>query len=491
MDLYNPLNSLFGEYSSIVERVKSVAESIDSGAVDYFFDAARANGYKGMCDVPEIFNLDRALKAVDSEFWQKAMELTDVLEYMPGEKRNDWNDQIRNHKTPPFEVETVYATLRELFVSRERFLAERVDGIFKNLSHSHVTNIPQGFGKRFIMGYTLEYTSFAHRMAEYIHDLRTVIAKFMGRDHDKSIMTWSDLNRIQRDGQWYKFDGGAWKIRLYKCGTAHMEVHPEMAYRLNQVLAYMHPHAIPNEFRTPPKKKIKEFELQYDLLGFDVVHQLRELRIENDGLRASAWNLSSKGKDVLLYLGGVNVKGNNFEFDYDVQPVIKEVCRSGMIPEQKSHQYYPTPEHIARRVVEWADIKPGEQVLEPSAGQGAIADQITKEALIYCMDISKLHCDVLRAKGYERVQCKDFLTYQTSIASFDAIVLNPPFADGRAESHVKHAAGMLKEGGVLVAVLPASYKNKTIVEGMKHEYSELLHNEFQGCSVNVVLLRLS
>ena len=70
-------------------------------------------------------------------------------------------------------------------------------------------------------------------------------------------------------------------------------------------------------------------------------------------------------------------------------------------------------------------------------------------------------------------------------------MLNPPFADKRAEMHVRHAAGLLREGGVLVAVLPASYKNKTIVEGMAHEYSEVLHNEFQGCSVNVVILRLS
>lgn len=490
LDLYNPLNSLFGEYSSIVDRVKSVAESIDSSAVNYFFQAAAANDYKGSCNVCEIFNADRALKAVDAEFWQKAMKLTDVLEYMPADKRNDWHHQIRKHKTPAFEIDTVYATLRELLVSRERFLAERVDGIFRNLSHSHVTNIPQGFGKRFIMGYTLEYTSFAHRMAEYIHDLRTVISKFMGREHANSSHTWADLNKLPRDGQWYSFDGGAWKIRLYKVGTAHMEVHPEMAYRLNQVLAYMHPNAIPNEFRTPPKKKSKEFELSYDLLGFDVVGQLRDLRWAKGGFEVLSFNLSCTAQAVLEYIGGANVKTGQWEFDYDVRSVITEICRSGMLPEQKSFQYYPTPEHIAQRVVEWADIKQGEQVLEPSAGQGAIADQIRKDALIYCMDISQLHCDVLKAKGYERVQCKDFLSYSPSV-QWDKCVMNPPFADKRAEMHVQHAAGLLRESGVLVAVLPASYKNKTIVEGWNHEYSEVLHNEFQGCSVNVVILRLS
>jgi len=490
IDIRRPIDVLFGERVLLVGRVNAVAAGLDSAAAKYFFQAAAANDYKGSCNVGEIFQADRAIKAVDAELWQRAMKLTDVLEYMPADKRNDWHEQIRKHKTPPFEIDTVYATLKDLLVSRERFLAERVDGIFRNLSHSHVTNIPQGFGKRFIMGYTLEYTSFAHRMAEYIHDLRTVIAKFMGREHANSSHTWADLNKLPRDGQWYSFDGGAWKIRLYKIGTAHMEVHPEMAYRLNQVLAYMHPNAIPNEFRTPPKKRAKEFELQYDLLGFDIVHQLRELRIQDGGMSAWGSELSSKTQTTLEYIGGVNSKGGNWEFDYNVKPVITEICRSGMLPEQKSHQYYPTPEHIALRVVEWADIKPGERVLEPSAGQGAIADQIRNDALIYCMDISKLHCDVLKAKGYERVQCADFLKYYPSV-KWDKCVLNPPFADKRAEMHVQHAAGSLREGGVLVAVLPASYKNKTIVDGMNHEYSEVLHNEFQGCSVNVVILRLS
>jgi len=490
LDLYNPLNSLFSEYSSIISRVESVAESIDSAATDYFFRAAAANDYKGSCNVGEIFKAESAKKAVDAEFWQRAMKLTDVLEYMPAAKRNDWHEQIRKHKTPKFEIDTVYATLKDLLVSRERFLAERVDGIFTNLSHSHVTNIPQGFGKRFIIGYTLDYGSFSHDRCQYIHDMRTVIANFMGRGHASSSNTWSDLNRLPRDGQWYSFDGGAWKIRLYKIGTAHMEVHQEMAYRLNQVLAYLHPNAIPNEFRTPPKKKSKEFELQYDLLGFDVVNQLRELRIEESGMRSWGSELSTRTKTTLEYIGGVNSKGGYWEFEYNVKPVISEICRQGMLPEQKSHQYYPTPDHIAMRVVEWAVIQPGDQVLEPSAGQGAIADQITKEALIYCIDISELHCDVLRAKGYERVMCKDFISYNPSV-KWDKCVMNPPFSDKRAETHVIHAAGLIKKGGLLVAVLPASYKNKTIVDGMKHEYSEVLHNEFQGCSVNVVILRLS
>lgn len=493
VSLYTPLNALFSEYGNVVNRVKSVVESIDSNAVDYFFKAAAVNNYRGSCNVGEIFKQDQAIKAVDAEFWQKAMKLTDVLEYMPADKRNQWHEQIRSHKTPEFTVDTVHATLKELLVSRERFMAERVDGIFRALSHSHVTNIPQGFGKRFIMGYTREYGSFSRRMSEYIHDLRTVIAKFMGRKDIDSAYTWQDLSKLPRDGQWYSFDGGAWKIRLYKIGTAHMEVHPEMAYRLNQVLAYMHPHAIPNEFRTPPKAKKKEFELNYNLLDFNTLHVLStDFRInEKDGTWSLVkFGLSDSVKNVLEYIGGVNNGKGCWSFDYDVKPVIGEICRSGMIPEQKSHQYYPTPEHIARRMVEWLEINDGIDIcLEPSAGQGGIADYLPK-GFTTCVEISKLHCEVLNAKGNNFVHNMDFLDFSVK-TKFNKIAMNPPFADKRAEAHVKHAVEMLDMDGALVAVLPSSYKNKVVVEGMKHEYSEVLHNEFHGCSVNVVLLRLS
>lgn len=37
-------------------------------------------------------------------------------------------------------------------------------------------------------------------------------------------------------------------------GTAHLDVHPEMAYRLNSILAYLHPAAIPESFRKRPKR---------------------------------------------------------------------------------------------------------------------------------------------------------------------------------------------------------------------------------------------
>lgn len=493
LDLYSPLQSLYAQYRSEKDAVIKVSETLDSHAVNYFFEAAYANNYRISVNATDIFKLEPAIKAVDAKYWQSAMMLTDVLEYMAADKRNDWHEQIRAHKTPEFTIENVKATLQEMLRNRDMLLAERVDGIFRKLSHEHVTNCPQGFGKRFIMGYMRNYSSVAYEKSNYIHDLRCVIAKFMGRDGVQSHNTYADLNNIELDGRWNCLDGGAIKIRMYKKGTAHMEVHPEMAYRLNQTLAFLYPHAIPAEFRTPPKKKTKEHRLNYDLLGFDVLNDLEGF-VAMHG--SSNWRFSDKLKNkkselVVEYIGGVKVGSNEWAFDYSPASILREIKRSACIPEYKSHQYYPTPEHIARDAVAMADIKDGDFVREPSAGQGAIAEQIREAhplSTLQCVEVSKLHCEILKQKGFEVVNT-DFLKFNPE-RKCDKIIMNPPFSDGRAVDHVKHAFNMLDDGGALVSVLPASFLGKEIIPGCDYTYSNVYKNEFAGCSVNVVIVRI-
>lgn len=496
IEVFNPLQNLIADYKNDCERVTQLSGMVenDISTMDYFFNAARVKDRQVSVNVSTVFQLEPAIKAIDAKYWQTAMSLTDVLECMPADKRNDWNEQIRTHKTPTFELESVKATLTDMLSSRERFHAERVDGIFQALSRSHVTNIPQGFGKRFILEYMYSgagtWIYVRHERANYIHDLRCAVAKIMGREGARNADTQKDLNRIVQDGVWNYFDGGAFKIRAYLKGTMHIEVHPEIAWQLNKILAFLHPKAIPPQFRTKLKKKPKERKLIHDLLSFVTVNTLATLKLSEDGKTAWEVNkLNDTAKNALNYIGGV-FENTCWQFEYDARPVLDEIRRVGAIPERKSHQYYPTPEHIARDAVEWADIGPEDYVLEPSAGQGHIAKFIT-QGMLSCIEISEMHCGILNTVlKNANVICQDFLMWD-EIHIFNRIVMNPPFSDGRATDHVKHAATLLADNGVLVAILPASFKNKTIVDGMSHEWSDVYENEFQGCSVNVVILRIS
>jgi hypothetical protein len=305
-----------------------------------------------------------------------------------------------------------------------------------------------------------------------------------------------------RHGEWLPVDGGAMRIRVYKVGTAHLEVHPDMAWRLNCILAKLYPLAIPSSFRERPKKKLKDFVMMGRPLPFKVLAALATLKQARDlnpsaGYRQDTYikvpghyDLSAGGevKDevarVLQSIGGAQVSAARWAFDYDPTDVVQEVVASGCLPDQKTHQYYPTPDRLARIAVDLAEIGDTDTVLEPSAGMGGLADLLPKERTT-CVEISPLHCKVLKAKGYDVVE-GDFL--QASLGTFDRIVANPPFSDGRWLAHTEHAASMINPSGRIVAVLPESAKNSDVLCDMDRRWHGPFHNEFAGASVSVVIL---
>lgn len=251
--LHTPLDSLVARYRQQKADIERIAAYVrgETDVMGYFLNGARIEHRVGNFTATALFDVGPAIRSLDAFYWSQAMQLTDCLELMPAGMRNEWNAQISDNKTPPFEPESVRATLETMISQRASFFAERVDGIFRALSEVHLTNQPEAFSKRMIISWVIgSYGHINNDRANYIHDLRCVIARFMGRDEPRSNMTYNDLSRIVRangHGQWHSFDGGSIRIRLYKIGTAHLEVHKDMAYRLNQVLAFKNPSAIPSE----------------------------------------------------------------------------------------------------------------------------------------------------------------------------------------------------------------------------------------------------
>ena len=530
------VQGLVAEYRRDRQRIAEVvkfAESDTLKGVWHYFAAGNADENRGRTSltnsVEQAFREAGAVGVLNATYWNRALELTDVYDAMPQARRSQWHEQMRTPEgrkghgsepdlppLPDFEEETVRSTLLGLLNSRARFLAERVDGIFRALSGEHVTNSPAAFSKRMIIGHLVSSYGTTTDRVGFINDLRCVIARFMGRDE----LNWDASTRVverarrERRGEWVTLDGGALRLRAYKCGTAHLEVHPDMAWRLNCVLAQLYPMAIPAEFRQKPKKRPKDFVMMGRPLPFAVVAALEGLEtaysfVENTGQDAwrnkyrreeirnglqprNGWGKSAvteEAERVLAYVGGVKTKndrgGEYFAFDYNPREVIADIICSGCLPDQKAHQYYPTPEILAQVAVEMAQIGPDDICLEPSAGTGGLADLMPKDRT-YCVEISKLHSKVLEGKGFN-VITGDFLKWDAK-GPFDRIVMNPPFASGRWQSHLEHAAGMLAPGGRLVAILPSGAKNKDVLPGWTVEWSKVFDNEFAGASVSVVIV---
>ena len=517
------VDSLVGQYNAARGRIDALAAAVrmaDIGTVLHYFieGNVREQRHSMPTTVEALFRVEGAIAQLNADFWSRALRMTDVMDYMPQKRREEWHEQIRNPEgrraskysgenelpaLPEFEEATVRSTLTSLLHSRSQFLAERVDGIFRALSRQHVTNQPQGFGKRMII-----QGGFSYGTAGHINDLRCVIAKFMGRDEPKQGATDPVIKAARRqNGEWMPVDGGALRIRVYGgVGTAHLEVHPDMAWRLNAILASLYPLAIPAEFRTKPKrqKKIKDFELFDRPLPFAVVQLLAEMREVRERIEpawperyravpnAREFGYGEKDKaavaeaeKVLMAIGAVK-DGRHWQFDYEPTEVLDQVVCSGCIPDQKSHQFYPTPQAVAEFAVSVAEIDDHHGVLEPSAGIGGLADYLPKLQTT-CVEISPLHCQVLEAKGFKVVEA-DFLKWSTGQPAADRIVMNPPFSEGRWQAHLQAAADMLKPDGRLVAILPASAKGKDLLPGWSMEWARTFDNEFAGTSVSVVVL---
>ena len=468
----------------------------------------------------QLFDPRGAIGALNSAFWSKALSFTDVLDTMPQKRRDEWHQQLKNplgkkrdkfatdwiiHPLPDFTDDTVRDTIGGLLAMRAQFMAERVDGIFRGLSGEHVTNSPEAFGKRMIIANVLSGWGYSDSSRTgLINDLRAVIAKFMGRDEPKYTASGHLIDTLKgRWGQWVTVDGGALRIRLYMKGTAHLEVHPDMAWRLNQILAHLYPLTIPAQFRQRPPRKVKQVPLMMRPLPFAVLEVLAGVKQASVQMDNRTWRevknairfpytenkaAAKEAARILESIGGAVGEDSFWHFEYPPMPVIDEICTSGCVPDQVSHQFYPTPPELAARVVEMADIKPGMSVLEPSAGQGGLADLMPG---CLCVETAQLNFRVLTAKGHRALHV-DFLAWAANWGAaekFDRVVMNPPFDQGRWLAHVESASKLVASGGRMVAILPSgASKRLDLGDGWKCQWLGPLENQFPGVSVDVVIL---
>jgi hypothetical protein len=536
------VDGLIGGYQSERGRIEQLHEMMTgggfSGALRHFMEGNSCDRSRlYTTDLANLMQLEPAIASLNASYWGQALALTDVYDCMPQKRRSEWQEQIRNpmgkkaekrwseenvevewaiHPLPEFEEMSVRSTLNDLLLSRTKFFAERVEGIFRALSGDHVTNQPSGFSARMIVANMItSYDTIDHDRAGYLNDLRCIIAKFMGREEPKHGDTQPLLNVFRRrTGEWHNVDGGTLRMKLFKKGTCHIEVHPEMSWRLNAVLASLYPAAIPASFRTKPKAKTKQHSVFGKPLPFAVVSLLSGMRPEpteptrydrfseprqpvtsnphalqfDYGNRNAA--TQAEAEKVLAMIGGVRHNVNAhvwFEFEFSPREALDEIIMSGTVPDVKGHQFYPTPDALADQVVYLADIEEGHSCLEPSAGVGGLAERMPK-AQTRCIEISPLHCKVLAAKGFDVTQA-DFLEWAaTTNDRADRIAMNPPFSEGRWLSHLQAAAGLLNPDGQVTAVLPANAKQKVVLPGFDLEWSGVIENAFVGTGVSVVIL---
>ena len=132
-----------------------------------------------------------------------------------------------------------------------------------------------------------------------------------------------------------------------------------------------------------------------------------------------------------------------------VDPV--KAAERALVGQKVGFDFFPTPKALAATMAELAGIKLGMTVLEPSAGNGHLADAARDAgADVEAIEVSDALRNVLTAKKHTIV-AHDFETH-ASDKQYDAVLMNPPFSDRKDALHIMRAWDMVKPGGKLVAI---------------------------------------
>ena len=170
---------------------------------------------------------------------------------------------------------------------------------------------------------------------------------------------------------------------------------------------------------------------------------------------------------------------------------MKATLKAGGVKVVVAPTLFPTPPAIAAKAVELAEIGPGDIVLEPSAGTGALLDAIQAAApgaSTIAVEINGGLCEILRQKGFAPQQA-DFLELE-DLAPVDRAIMNPPFDRGADVKHIRKAFGLLRPGGRLVAICANGPRQQAAFRDQATYWEDLPAGTFSGTDVRSALLIL-
>ncbi len=145
--------------------------------------------------------------------------------------------------------------------------------------------------------------------------------------------------------------------------------------------------------------------------------------------------------------------------------------------------YFPTPEPLGYKMMEWANMGEGDTMLEPSAGHGAIARYAPKGNQMVAIEPSQSLFTKLQLKAGglgRKFQNTIFENYDIG-NKHDVVVMNPPFgtAGTTAIAHLGKAFKHLEEGGRVVAIIPRGSTDKKFEKWIEGEKTAVMRAEVE------------
>ncbi|EMY6611101.1 MULTISPECIES: DUF4942 domain-containing protein [Vibrio] len=466
-------------------------------------------------------------RKLDEECWKKIIKESGVKLLMTTVQQNKMDEELSN-KPLPFEFETVREQISSFTSNANNLFAQRVEDIFNCLSDVHLTNKPGRFSDKLIInGLPSHYYFYESRAVAALHDLRCVIA-VVNRNFEviEEYETHRILKICQANyGKPHNIDGNSLSVKVFKKGTLHIHIASDIADKLNDVLAFLHPLAISDSKNVKKNssglKLQKEFVCRESLIpndlrcalsrasieeGYDLVPSKdfrREYDREYNGLTNITIDKSVKDAADMV-LGELAEESKlfgekvcySFKIGLDeVKAFVNQIICNGLAPLNKvDSQFYQTTDKLRQIIADELEGRDLESIkcCEPQCGYGKLASLLPKSATL--IDISDFNINVMKSKGYHNAVKGDFLKLsQNGFVFQDLIISNPPFNGNRYLMHTKAALSILSDSGEMYAVLPSTVKSHR--ESLQREYNvstEILWEgveKFEGTSgVSVVVM---
>lgn len=187
----------------------------------------------------------------------------------------------------------------------------------------------------------------------------------------------------------------------------------------------------------------------------DVLSALRNMTWSDDGTIGYLHGqldrkLYTDTNKALTAMGGKWNRGKGGHvFKTDPRAAVEGLLGDGALTVERDG-FFETPKAVVERMTSF--VWPAGDVLEPSAGMGAIVDNLPRTYVgVVCIEKNAERAKTLADKGYLTV-CRDFLEYDTDVR-FDTIFMNPPFEASQDIAHVMHAYSLLADDGKMVAIM--------------------------------------
>jgi hypothetical protein len=144
----------------------------------------------------------------------------------------------------------------------------------------------------------------------------------------------------------------------------------------------------------------------------------------------------------------------------------------------KKFQFYPTPKEVAEYLVELADIKESDYIVEPSAWDGAIVKVILEKKPAHKWKIVVNELELNRYNDLKQIYwINDLYNEDFLDCTFpaDKFIANPPFSKSQDVKHILHMYELLNEWWKIVSVASSSIQTR---EGKLYNELRALNPEF-------------